>query len=62
VRRGLGAAAVIAVLTALEALWPGVHHTPGVFAVFGLGGCVVIVLTAELLDWLGLTRPDTPDE
>ncbi|RPH76819.1 MAG: hypothetical protein EHM88_18935 [Candidatus Rokuibacteriota bacterium] len=56
------AAAVIASLTALEALLPGVQHVAGSLAAFGLAGCVAIVLVAELLDWAGLTRPESPDE
>jgi hypothetical protein len=63
VSRALAAAAgVIAALAALEALLPGVHHVPGLLAAFGLAGCAAIVLAAELLDWLGLTRPEPPDE
>jgi len=58
----LAAAVAIATFTALEALLPGVHHAPGSLAAYGVAGCVAIVLVAELLDWVGLTRPESPDE
>jgi hypothetical protein len=53
---------VIAALTALEVLLPGVHHVPGTLAAFGLVGAAVIVGVTEILDWAGLTRPESPDE
>jgi len=61
--RALVATAVAAsAFSVLEALLPGVHHAPGSMAVFGVVGCVAIVVVAKALGAAGLKRAESPDE
>jgi hypothetical protein len=54
--------AALVTFTVLEAVLPGVHHVPGAFAAFGVGGCLALVLVANALGAAGLSRPEPPDE
>ncbi|MBI2218998.1 MAG: hypothetical protein HYU51_17060 [Candidatus Rokubacteria bacterium] len=61
------AIAVLVVVTALLAvaevvLVAGPHYPRGVFAVFGLLGCVTIVVVSKLLGKIWLQRPAPSDE
>jgi hypothetical protein len=53
-------AALIAAGTVLE--WAlGAHHPPGLYALAGAAGCVLIVVVSKALGAWWLQRPEPPD-
>ncbi len=56
---GVGAEALLVDPAAGLPWW---HRTPGVQAVYGVIGCVAIVLVSKWLGRLGLQRPEDEDD